>query len=93
MTLLQRAVARVVGAAERARGDLRRTRRVFTDPGTRPALLYLLALGVAALSFLLFLFDGGGTPSGFQIGLLVASFGVVLYMSLGQAGSAPRRGR
>ena len=93
MTLLQRAIAGAVRAAERARHDLRRTRRVFTDPGARPALLYLLALGVAASSFLLFLLDGGGTPTGVQIGLLIGSFGVVLYMSLGQAGSATRRER
>ncbi|UIO98542.1 hypothetical protein Hbl1158_08195 [Halobaculum sp. CBA1158] len=56
-------------------------------------MLYLLALGVAGASFLLFFLGGGGSPDPLEFGLLMGSFGVVLYMSITQAGNAPRRGR
>ncbi|QZP37832.1 hypothetical protein [Halobaculum magnesiiphilum] len=65
----------------------------MSDPGSRPAVLYALALGAAAASFLLFLTGDGGDPDGVEFGLLLGSFGTVLYMSLRQAGNAPRRGR
>ncbi|MFC7068347.1 hypothetical protein [Halobaculum lipolyticum] len=93
MSLLRRLTRRAARAVGNARRDLRRAARVLTDPGARPAVLYLLALGAAAASFLLFLVGNRGTPDGVEFGLLVGSFGVVLYMSLRQAGTAPRRGR
>jgi len=56
-------------------------------------VLYALALAAAGASFLLFLTGDGGSPGGVEFGLLMGSFGTVLYMSLRQAGSAPRQGR
>ncbi|MFC7098640.1 hypothetical protein [Halobaculum marinum] len=91
MSLLRRVVQRLVRAGEHARRDLRRAVAVVTDPGARPAVLYLLALAAAGLSFALFLVSDSGTPDGLEFGLLMSSFGVVLYMSLRQAGNAPRR--
>lgn len=90
----RRAVARAARAAGGyVRRRARRTLALAVDPAARPAVLYLLALAVAAASVLLLLLGDGGDPSGLEFGLLLASFGVVLYMSLTQAGSAPRRGR
>ena len=93
MSLLRRVTRRVARSVGRARRDLRRALQVLTDPGARPAVLYLLALGAAGASFLLFLVSDRGTPDGVEFGLLIGSFGVVVYMSLRQAGTAPRRGR
>ena len=66
---------------------------MLTDPGARPAVLYLLALAAAGLSVALYLGGDRGTPGTVPFGLLMGSFGVVLYMSIRQAGMAPRRGR
>jgi len=93
MALLRRVAAWVRSVGGRARHDAARTWRVLSDPGARPAVLYAIALAAAGMSFLLFLAGDGGTPDGVEFGLLLGSFGTVLYMSLRQAGSAPRRGR
>lgn len=93
MSPLRWVTRRLVAAGRRIRHDLRMTVDVLTDRGSRPAVLYLLALAAAGLSFLLFLTGESGTPDGVEFGLLMSSFGVVLYMSLRQAGMAPRRGR
>ncbi|WP_435128835.1 hypothetical protein [Halobaculum sp. D14] len=69
------------------------TRRLLFHSGYRPALLYLLALNLGGVSFLLFLVGSGGGPSRFQFALLLASLAVVLYLSIRQAGNAPTRGR
>ncbi|WP_284014183.1 hypothetical protein [Halobaculum litoreum] len=93
MSLLRWLRRRVRGAVEGVRRDAAAAVRILTDPGARPAVLYLLALLAAAASFVLFLVGNSGTPDGVEFGLLMGSFGVVLYMSLRQAGTAPRRGR
>ena len=93
MALLRRVAALVWSVASRARHDAARTWRVVSDPGARPAVLYVLALAAAAASFLSFLTGDGRSPDGVEFGLLLGSFGTVLYMSLRQAGNAPRRGR
>jgi hypothetical protein len=93
MALLRRVVAGVRAVGRRIRRGLARTWSVVTDPGSRPAVLYGFALAAAAASFLLFLSGDGGAPDGIEFGLLMGSFGTVLYMSLRQAGTAPRRGR
>ncbi|QZX99578.1 hypothetical protein [Halobaculum rubrum] len=93
MALLRRVAAWTRSMGRRARRDAARTWRVLSDPGARPAVLYALALATAGASFLLFLAGDGGSPDGVEFGLLMGSFGIVLYMSLRQAGTAPRRGR
>ncbi|SHH33594.1 hypothetical protein [Halobaculum gomorrense] len=93
MALLRRVVAVVRAVGRRSRRDLVRTWSVVSDPGARPAVLYAVALAAAAASFLLFLSGDGGTPDRVEFGLLMGSFSTVLYMSLQQAGSAPRRGQ
>ncbi|MFC6785454.1 hypothetical protein ACFQFH_05860 [Halobaculum halobium] len=93
MSFLRRVTAWARSSSRRLRDDATRTWRVLSDPGARPALLYAIALAAAAASFLLFLTGDGGSPDGIEFGLLLGSFGTVLYMSLRQAGTAPRRGR
>ncbi|WP_313690814.1 hypothetical protein [Halorarum halobium] len=69
---------------------LERTWAVLTDDGVRPALLFLIAMALAAASFGTFLVRGGGDPTRLEIGLQFGSLGIVFYMSLRQAGTAPR---
>ncbi|WP_435063921.1 hypothetical protein [Halobaculum sp. EA56] len=93
MSLPRRVTAAAARALRRRGRALRRTWAALADRNARPAVLYLLALAAAGASFVMFLLGDGGTPDGVEFGLLMGSFGMVLYMSLQQAGTASRRGR
>ncbi|QLG26563.1 hypothetical protein HUG10_02985 [Halorarum halophilum] len=95
MRFIRRGLARLVGflaaVAALPRRAVEGAWDLLTDEAARPGMLYLVALALGFGSFAVYFLRGGGDPTGLELGMQFGSLGVVFYVSLRQAGTAPRR--